>query len=46
MAVLFSPKILRLNVGIFGIVFGWSETEFRTFIGLCVLFLCYCWKIE
>ena len=36
----FSPKILGLNVGIFGAVFGQSETEFQTVIGLCVLFLC------
>ena len=36
----FSPKILRLNVRMFGTVFGQSGTEFRTVIGLCVLFLC------
>ena len=36
----FSPKILGLNVGMFGIIFGQSETEFRTVIGLFVLFLC------
>ena len=36
----FSPKILGLNVGIFGTVFGQSWTDFRTVIGLCVLFLC------
>ena len=36
----FSSKILRLNVGIFRIVFGQSMTDFRTIIGLCVLFLC------
>ena len=36
----FSPKILGLNVGIFGTVFGQSQIEFRTVIGLCVLFLC------
>ena len=29
----FSPKILGLNVRIFG-------TDFQTVIGLCVLFLC------
>ena len=31
----FSPKILGLNVGIFGTVFGQSETKIRTVIGLC-----------
>ena len=36
----FSPKILGPNVGMFGPVFGQSETEFRTVIGPCVLFLC------
>ena len=36
----FSPKILGLNVEIFGTVLGQSGTEFRTVIGLCVLFLC------
>ena len=36
----FSPKILGLNVGMFGTVFGQSGTEFRTVIGLCLLFLC------
>ena len=34
------PKILGLNVGIFGTIFGQSGTNFRTVIGLCVLFLC------
>ena len=37
----FSPKILRLNIGIFETIFGQSETEFRTVIGLCVLFVCF-----
>ena len=36
----FNSKILGLNVGMFGTVFGQSGTEFRTIIGLCVLFLC------
>ena len=36
----FSPKILGLNVEIFGIVFRQFETEFWTVIRLCVLFLC------
>ena len=36
----FSPKILGMNIAIFGTVFEQSETEFRTVIGLCVLFLC------
>ena len=36
----FSSKILGLNIGIFGTVFGQLGTEFRTVIGLCVLFLC------
>ena len=36
----FSPKILGLNIEIFRTVFGQSEIEFRTVIGLCVLFLC------
>ena len=40
MAVQFSPKILGLNVGIFGTVFGQSKTDFRTVIRLCVLILC------
>ena len=40
MALQFSPKILGLNVGMFGIVFEQSGTKFRTVIGLCVLFLC------
>ena len=34
----FNPKILGLNVEIFGIVSGQSGTEFQTIIGLCVLF--------
>ena len=42
----FSPKILGLNVGMFGTVFGQSGSKFRTVIGLCVLFLCYYWKNE
>ena len=36
----FSSKILGLNVGMFGTIFEQSGTEFRTVIGLCVLFLC------
>ena len=36
----FNPKILGLNVGMFGTVFGQSRTDFRTVIGLRVLFLC------
>ena len=36
----FSPKILGLNIGIFGTISGQSKTEFRTVIGLRVLFLC------
>ena len=40
MAVQFSPKILGLNVGIFGTIFIQSETEFWAVIRLCVLFLC------
>ena len=35
----FSSKILGLNVGMFGNIFEQSRTEFRTVIGLCVLFL-------
>ena len=42
----FSPKILGLNVGMFGTVFGQSGTEFRIVIGLCAGFMCYCWKNE
>ena len=42
----FSPKILGLNIGIFGTVFGQSGTEFRTVIRLCVLFLCVIAKNE
>ena len=38
MAVLFSPKILGLNVGMIGIVFRQSGIEFRIVIGPCVLF--------
>ena len=38
MAILFNPKILRLNTKIFGTVFGQSGTDFRTVIGPCVLF--------
>ena len=38
--MLFSPKILGLNVGMFGTVFGQSGTKFQTVIGLCMLFLC------
>ena len=38
--MLFSPKILGLNVGTFGAVFGQSGTEFHIVIRLCVLFLC------
>ena len=37
--MLFSPKILGLNVGMFGTVFKQSGTKFRTIIGLDVLFL-------
>ena len=40
MAVQFNPKILELNVGIFWTIFGQFGIEFRTVIGLCVLFLC------
>ena len=36
----FNPKIVGLNIEIFWIVFGQSETKFQTVIGLCVLFLC------
>ena len=36
----FSPKILGLNVGIFGIVLGSPRTDLRTVIGPCVHFLC------
>ena len=36
----FSPKILGLNVRIFGTFFRQSGTDFQTVIGLCVLFLC------
>ena len=39
MAMQFSPKILGLNVGIFGTVFGQSGTNLQTVIGMCVLFL-------
>ena len=35
----FSPKILGLNVGIFGTIFGQSGIDFWIVIGLCVLFL-------
>ena len=31
----FSPKILGLNIGIFGTIFGQPKTEFRT---ICVVF--------
>ena len=34
------PKILGLNVEIFWTIFRQSGTDFRTVIGLCVLFLC------
>ena len=40
MVVQFSPKNLGMNIGIFGTIFEQSETEFRTIIRLCVLFLC------
>ena len=36
----FSPKIFGLNVGRFGTIFEQFGTEFRTVIGLCVIFLC------
>ena len=36
----FSPKILGLDVGMFGTVFEQSGTKLRIAIGLCVLFLC------
>ena len=36
----FSPKILGLNVGIFGTVFEQYGTDFQTVIEQCVLFLC------
>ena len=36
----FNPKILGLNVGIFGTIFWQSETKFWTVTRLCVLFLC------
>ena len=39
----FSPKILGLNVGMFGTIFGQSETEFWT---VCAVFLCCYWKNE
>ena len=43
MAVRFSPKVLGLNAGIFGTVFGQSGIDFRTVIRLvccfCVLLL-------
>ena len=38
----FSPKILGLNAGIYGIVLGSPMTDFRTVIGPCVLFVFYC----
>ena len=40
--MLFGPKILGLNVGILGTVLGNPGIDFRTIIGLCVLFVCYC----
>ena len=40
MAKQFSPKILGLNVEIFCLFSGSLESNFRTVIGLCVLFLC------
>ena len=43
MAVRFSPKILGLNVGIFGTVFGQSGIEFSDCYWIvCVVFMCYC----
>ena len=36
----FSPKKLGVNNGIFRTVLEQFGTESRTFIGLCVLFLC------
>ena len=36
----FSPKILGLNVEIFCLFSGSLESDFRTAIGLCVLYLC------
>ena len=45
-AVKFSPKILGMNVGMFGPVFEQSGTEFQTVIGLCAVSMCYCWKNE
>ena len=38
--MLLSPKILGLNVGMFGTIFGQFGTKFPAVIGLCVLFLC------
>ena len=37
MVVQFNPKILRLNVGMFGSVLGQSETEFGLLLD-CVCF--------
>ena len=36
----FSPKIFGLNVEIFGLFSGSPKSDFRTILGLCVLFLC------
>ena len=36
----FSPKILGLNIEIFGTIFRQSGTEFLIVIGLCVMYLC------
>ena len=38
----FVPKILGLNVRILGTVLGSPRTDFRTVIGPCVFFVCYC----
>ena len=35
-----SPKILGLNIGIFGTIFRQSGTEFKIVIELCMPFLC------
>ena len=42
MALQFSPKISGLNAEIFRTALGSPETDFRTVIGPCVLFVCYC----
>ena len=40
MVVQFSPKILGLNAGIFGTIFGSLGTDLQTAMGPCVRFLC------